>query len=273
MRTFLAFLKSRLFLYNLLAAVLLLSGAFYLFTERLEAYTHHGETLTVPDFSGLTLDQVKGLCEDKNLQYQVFDSVYYPSKGRHTVVEQTPVALSKVKNNRTIYLTINSARAPKVSLPDLQDASLRQARLILESKGLKVGELEYKPDPAQNAVLKMKVRGGEAQAGDMLRKGTKVDLVLGDGLKTEPTDVPDLMGRTLEDVRFLLRAYDLTLGRVQYADDIENRSTAVVYLQRPAPDADQKVGKGTAIDVYLTDPTDSLKAYQPPDSLVGDTVP
>ena len=61
------------------------------------------------------------------------------------VVEQTPSAGEKVKKNRTIFFTINAYAAEQVQMPNLVDYSLRNAKVILESYGLELGDLIYIP--------------------------------------------------------------------------------------------------------------------------------
>lgn len=270
------FLVSRVFWFNLLAALVLLAALFGYVNHRLDQYTHHGESLTVPDFTGLTLQQVKNLCEDKNLRYQVYDSVFYPDKSRHTVIEQKPKPRSKVKNNRTIYLTMNSADAPRVEVPDLIEGSRRQAELKLKSFDLKVGEYEYKPHPDENAVLAMKIDGEEVEPGTQVRKGTTIDLVLGDGLVGEKTRIDSsLVSGTisLEEARFILQANNLTLGDTYFDEGVDNRATAVVYRTEPSARSSPMVPKGTPVDLYLHEPyqqnqDDSLYA---PDTIPMDT--
>ena len=226
---------------------------FWWLNHRLDEYTHHGESLTVPDFSGLTLRQVENRCEDKNLRYQVYDSVYYPQKSRHTVVQQKPAPNSKVKNNRTIYLTVNSAEAPKVPLPDLIEGSRRQAELKLKSLGLKVGELEYVQHPDEGAVQAMKVNGKKVAPGRKFRKGTTVNLVVGDGLIGEKTTIPPSLSSgyiTFEEARFILQANNLTIGEV-YDEGVTNRATAVVYRTEPPAKDVSEVPKGTPVNLFL----------------------
>ena len=53
-----------------------------------------------------------------------------------TVVEQSPRPNTKVKTNRTVYLTVTAFTSKMVVLPRLTDMSERQARSALEGIGL-----------------------------------------------------------------------------------------------------------------------------------------
>ncbi|PSR04080.1 MAG: hypothetical protein BRD49_06095, partial [Bacteroidetes bacterium SW_10_40_5] len=174
----LKFLISKVFLINLLIALLIGFGLLWGFFQYLKVYTHHNESLSVPDLKGKKVAEAQEALNDKNMRIEISDSVYVPGKQPKTVIEQHPRPLSKVKRNRKIYLTLNTTNPPKVELPDLKDVSLRQALKILKTHDLKVGELKYVPGIAKNAVKRMKRDGEQIKAGKEVPKGTAVDLVL-----------------------------------------------------------------------------------------------
>jgi len=144
---FFRFLISRTFLINFVILAILLIVLFIILQTSIKRYTHHGESLTVPEFKGMTIEQVDEVCKNKELQYKITDSIFIPDVPYFTVIEQTPDALSKVKVNRTIYLTISSDKPPKVKLPNIIDVTLRQAVVMIQNAGLKIGELTYKVTP------------------------------------------------------------------------------------------------------------------------------
>jgi beta-lactam-binding protein with PASTA domain len=249
-------IKSKNFFVNIALMFLALIFMFILLTWFLQWYTHHGESLTVPDFKGRTVEEVKQICAEKDLRYEIKDSVFAPDKPKLSVVEQNPKPGSKVKRNRRIYILINADKAPKVALPDLKDVQLRQAERILESYGFKRGKIEYVPDIALNAVLKngMKVNGEVVDAGTLLDKGTIIDLVLGDGGQNQKVEVPDLIGKTMDGGLFILRGYALNLGSVIYDDNVTDSTKAIIYKQRPLPSNSSIISQGSAVDIWLKEP-------------------
>lgn len=247
------FIFSKVFLINLVIAIGVISGAIWGTFQGLNAYTNHGETITVPDMKGLTIEQVERLLDDKYLNYVVHDSTYVVDKLSGVVLEQDPAPKEKVKEKRKIYLTINANNPPKVDMPDLQDKSLRQAKMELASKGLKVGELTYEPDLAQNAVLKQKHNGQEIKPEDQIAKGSKVDLVLGDGLGDTEVDVPKLVGLTYEEARFNLIGNSLNVGAIELEENIKDTLSAYVVKQIPSYEGDNTLNLGESVDLYLSE--------------------
>ncbi|MGZ5242893.1 MAG: PASTA domain-containing protein [Bacteroidia bacterium] len=247
-------LKSKNFLLNIALIILAVIVMFVILTQFLKWYTHHGESLTVPDFKGRTVEEVERICEEKDLRFEIKDSVFAPDKPKLSVVEQNPKPGAKVKRNRRIYILINADKAPKVALPVLKDVQLRQAERILASYGFKLGSKSYRPDIALNAVLEMQVNGEPVEPGTLLDKGTIIDLVLGDGGQNIKIEVPDLRGNTLDEGMFIIRGNSLNLGAVIYDNDVTDSTNAIIYRQRPLPGSGTTISQGEAIDLWLKKP-------------------
>ena len=248
------FLKSRIFLYNIHGIIAAYFIVFWLTTSLLNSYTRHGETITVPDIRGLSIEKAKQILSERNLDFAVADSSFSDKKPKLAVLDQSPMPNEKVKEGRTIYLTLNSVIPPQVKMPDLTDNSLKQAQMVLENVGLRVGQLIYKPDLAQNVVLDWMNKGKKIPVGQNIKKGSTIDLILGDGLGNTEVDVPELIGHSLREVRFILDASSLNLGAVIADNTVRGDSLdAVVYKQMPSPDdVDNKLNLGEAVDVYIT---------------------
>ena len=261
---FLQFLVSKAFLKNLLiaalAAVLLISGTFIW----LKIYTRHGQTITVPDLSGLTEEEVQIIIDSKSLRYEIIDSIFNRDLPRGTIAKQNPLPGSKVKENRRLYLTMNAVNPEKVTMPAVTGVSLRQARAILETYGLNLGKISYKPDIAVNVVLEQRYDDSVAEPGMIIEKGSEINLVLGKGLSNETTAVPDLKGFNLFLAKeFLVDRY-LNIGAIIYDNTIENQedsTLAFVWKQRPEFEEGNILQLGENVDVWLT--VDSTKLPQP----------
>ena len=142
----------------------------------------------MPDFSGKTMDNLDDFAADNKLKYIIIDSVYDFKKPKGTVISQEPYVGAKVKEYRTIYLTVVAKTQEQVSVPDLIDLSLRQALSILETYGLKPGRIDYTHSEFKNAVLQQRYRGRAINSEMTVKLGSAIDLVLGDGIKGSNDD-------------------------------------------------------------------------------------
>jgi len=245
------FLQSRIFLLNVILAAVIMVSVFGFTYRWLNKYTNHGQSIEVPELKGLNTEQVNILLERLHLRYAIVDSIYQLEKMPGIILEQDPAPKAKVKENRTIYLTINSSVPPKVKMPDLTDVSLRQAEALLQTFGLKTGTLTYKHDLARNAVLETRYHGKPIKPGTSVSKGSVIDLVVGDGIGSEQVSVPDLIGLTKAEASAALNEVNLSAGAVIYDENIKDSLSAVVYKQFPLPSDSFLLKQGESVDIYL----------------------
>jgi len=98
-------------------------------------------------------------------------------------------------------------------------------------------------------VLKQQVNGQEIAPGAPVAKGTKVDLVVGDGQGNQEFDVPNLVNMPEDEARTLIAGQGLQVGEVfkQPAEDGQTPGTVVRQRPVPAPGVTIRMGKLVAI--------------------------
>ena len=177
-----AYLTGRVFFVQVLIAIAILFLLAYLAMHWLTFSTDHGNEIVVPDLSRMNELQVEEKLDDLDLDYVLLDSVDYKSNyPKHTVVEQDPVPGSKVKEDRKIYIKINSSGFTTVRIPNLIEKTYRQAVPTLKSLGLEEGKISYRPYLGKDMVLEMRYNSKKLNPGDKVFKSSKIDLILGDG--------------------------------------------------------------------------------------------
>lgn len=225
----------------------------------LKRFTQHGITVKVPELAGKTPKELKDLEATLDLEFIINDSVYVFDQKKGTVIDQNPSAGSEVKQNRKVYVTINAFKPPTIKMPKLIDFSLRQATAVLETYGLVVGNLKYEPDFAKDAVLKQLYHGREIKPGEAVMQESKIDLVLGDGLKGEKVNLPDVIGLSRKEAVNKIAENSLSIGSEVYDKSVEDTSKAIVYRQFPQYSSDTKVNLGRAIDLFYTQDVSKIK--------------
>lgn len=252
MSSFIAYLKTKSFRNTILAALGTVFGILLIAFFSLRFYTKHGEGMNVPDLKGRSIEQAVSTLEDLGLRYEL-DSVYIMDKPPGMVIEQNPNPGTFVKENRTIYLTVNTSKAPNVNFPDVEFKTFREARAIIEGFGLKLGDTSYKADVSLDVVLLARFGGTEIKKGESLPRGSRIDFVLGDGRGSEEVEIPDLVGLTEDEARFSLKGSNLVMGSVVYEGKVTDSANAVIIRQTPfAIDTLTKVKIGTPIHVVLS---------------------
>jgi beta-lactam-binding protein with PASTA domain len=121
------FIFSKVFVKNLGLAVLLIVGFLMVLLIWLNFFTRHGQSRSVPNFYGLTMEETAKVAKKSKMKYTIIDSVYTTLVPRGCIADQSPQAGIKVKKWRNIALTINAFRPEMVAMPDLIDLPKRQA--------------------------------------------------------------------------------------------------------------------------------------------------
>jgi len=256
------FFTSRVFLIQLALAFLLILAIVIIILQQLKSYTHHGESFPVPNFIGLTVDELEAVTPD-NIKFEIIDSMHVNHAKPGAVVEQVPEAGFKVKRNRIVFLTINSTMPETVVLPKLTDISFRQALGLIENCGLITGEITYEPSEYNNLVLKVEQNGIELVQGEIITKGSSVDMVIGNNSGVQETPLHDLTGMSYNEAKEFLSSYKLNTGTLIWDATIitpEDTLSALVWKQYPGKNI-RLVSLGTSVDLWLT--LDSLKIEQP----------
>lgn len=221
----------------------------------LRIYTRHNQEQPTPSLLGMAVEEAAEVIADNNLSIEIADSVYIFNKKPGSVISQNPEPGTMVKKNRRVFVTINAKNPIKIEIPNIVGYTLRQAKAILEQEGFEVGTLYFRPDLGLNNVLEQRFEGKTAEPGTRIPKGSKIDLVLGQGMQGERTGIPLLIGLKLNDAVSRIIEASLNVGRIRYDETIITHNDSLdarVYSQYPAYMENATLGFGTRVDIWLT---------------------
>ena len=243
----LSFLKQKKFYINLLAIILLSFFILWLSIKLLNVYTRHGKVHELPDFTGMTTEEIEH-SYGKDYHFILIDSVYSKTEAPGTIVQQDPLPKSKVKYGRNVYYIIVAKMPEKTRMPNLNNLSLRQALVLLESNGLQVESLKYVDHFARNAICEQRFENSIIKPGTEINKGSKIMLYVGLGPDKKKTSLPSLYGVSAEEVQHILNMAGLNLGNEVY-DDHDSTQHMKVYRMEP-PYSKGSVNPGTFVNVW-----------------------
>ena len=167
----------------IVAVVLIVFGVM----KWLDVYTRHGEAVVVPDVKGMTVDEASKMFRNHGLVCVVSDSNYVKNMAAGIVLDVNPGIGQKVKEGRTIYLTINTLSIPLRAVPDVADnSSLRQAQAKVLAAGFKLTEIQLM-NGEKDWVYGIKYQGRSLNAGDKVPLGAALTLMVGNG-ENEPLE-------------------------------------------------------------------------------------
>lgn len=185
--------------------LIIIVGCFLLWisTFVLDLWTRHGHNVVVPDVKGLHYDKAYELLTEQDFEVVLQDSVYEKGVAPGTVIDQNPKDSVEVKPGRTIYLTINAFYPRTVSLPALNDISVRQARTILEGLGVKNIIIKEVPSEYHDLVFAALYKGKRLKPGERVPLTAQITLEVGVALDFESMRVDTLNiadGAPVQDV-------------------------------------------------------------------------
>lgn len=151
----------------------------------INVYTHHGETITIPDVRRHSFEDAKKVLEEMGLVVVVSDTGYVKALPPGTVLEQRPLGGCVVKSGRMVYITVNADATPTLSLPDIIDnCSYREAKARLTTMGFKLAAPQYVPGE-RDWVYGVKCRGRNLATGDKVSIEDVLVILVGSGLRDE----------------------------------------------------------------------------------------
>jgi eukaryotic-like serine/threonine-protein kinase len=252
------FLTSKIFLINFGKILVLVLGFLALTFWWLTCYTKHGLSTTVPNLVGLRTEEAKRKAESMGFDVSVSDSIPVMDGKRPDVVDkQNPSPNYRVKEGRTIYLTVTRSTADMVVLPDMfkpgydyYDYYIKHLAVI----GVSPRIIDKRADArlTENTILdilvdNVSVRDRISQ-GVKVPRGCTVDFIVST-TETDETDMPNLVGLPFEGIETVLQGSSLVLGDVQRDASVTDDANAIVASQ--SPEVGTKIAKNTAVKILI----------------------
>lgn len=149
----------------------------------LDIYTHHGESIAIPKLVHKDYAAAKELLDRVGLEIEVVDTGYVKHLPAGMVLEQSPEAGERVKSGHKVYVTINAAESPTITLPDVIDnSSLREAMAKLTAMGFKLTPPQFVPGE-KDWVYGITVNGRHVVYGDKIPVDAQITIQAGNGMR------------------------------------------------------------------------------------------
>ena len=158
---------SRYLWLNILAMILLVVVIALGAHITLNIYTHHGESISVPDVRRQSLESAQRSLENRGFIVEVNDTGYVKNLPSGVILEQMPAAGTRMKSGRVVYLTINNS-------------SLREAQARLTAIGFRLTAPKYVPGE-KDWVYGIQAGGRSYVTGQRIPVDTPVTIVVGNG--------------------------------------------------------------------------------------------
>ncbi|MDJ0783758.1 MAG: PASTA domain-containing protein [Desulfosarcinaceae bacterium] len=200
--------------------------------------------VVIPDLRGKHVVYALERLTDLGLNTKVKGSSYNHDIPKHHVILQNPEPGAEVKSGRDVNLSLS--RGPdSIQLPNVIGLSLQQARVIVESNDLKVGNLTYSH---HRRIPRQHLIGQYPPAGTQTATQQAVDLLVSLGPRPKGLKVPDLSGVDLDEAARLLDRYGLSVAQVGTRHQPGHRANVVISQ---SPPQGQRLASGEAVSLVL----------------------
>jgi beta-lactam-binding protein with PASTA domain len=242
--SFSAYLRTREFRYTLIAVLLFLSIFLLVTFLWLRAYTHHGQELELPDYTGYQYEDAVRDAKRKKFRMSISDSLHILGKPGGEILKQNPAPHSLVKQQRMIYVTITKRSPDKIlsgRLPEMYGKNYERKRKELEEHfQIKSRVLEKRYDPAEEGqILEVQYKGktimdNRGRDNDVyIEKGDILDFIISEKTGGRVA-VPNLICKTYEEAQFLLENLGLIIGEIKKEGQINDLNLSFIIAQDPA---------------------------------------
>src|SRR5487761_55033 len=153
-----------------------------------------GREIVTPDVISVALAQAQVQLQHRGLHIRVEDRVY-SNLPEDSIVRQSPAAGTQLKLGEWVHVVV-SLGPQKVTIPQLDDRSLRAAQIELLSEGLQTGEVSsaYLPEFPADIVLQQ-----DPPAGSTNASSPHVDMLVSLGAHPPAYVMPGFEGQPLAE--------------------------------------------------------------------------
>jgi len=175
-------------------------------------YVRHGQGNYMVNVKGKQLEYALDILSSEGHRGLVSDTMFSAAFNPGIVIDQYPSTNMKVKEGRTVRLTIANAER-SVMVPDLIGRSERSAELDISQVGLEIDTVykEYNSDVPVGNVTWQYPKGG-----DMLSRGMGVHLTISLGVPPNFFQAPNIFGLSKKKAIVEIEKSGFSLGKVYY---------------------------------------------------------
>ena len=201
-------------------------------------YVRHGEGSYMVNVKDKPIDYAVDILASEGHKGLVSDTLFSSSFKPGTVIDQYPSPNMRVKEGRTVRLTIAHSER-MVLVPDLIGRSERSAEIDIRQAGLEIDTVykEYNSDVPFGNVTWQYPKGG-----DLLSKGMGIHLTISLGVPPNFFQAPNVFGLSKKKAINELEKAGFSLGKIYYRQNEDLIPYTVL---------DQSVKPGTVLE----DPT------------------
>lgn len=212
----------------ILSVLALIGGFLIINVVLMPSLTRQGAEVHVPELFGRSEVEAERVLAVEGLKLSKISEQWSPDVPRGFVISQDPSAGGVVKRGRRISVIV-SLGAQGTGVPMLDGVTARQAQLLLEGAGLRVGRIArvYTDQLSKDLVV-----ASDPPGETLVEQGTVVHLLVSLGPRPQSYLLPDFAGRSVAEAARGLREGGFA---VTVREGGPRRKSGLVSAQEPPP--------------------------------------
>lgn len=231
-------------LFRMALMLFILASVAFLSALTAMRYAIQGREVAMPDLVGTGAAQARQILRGRSVGMKVEDRIYsqFPVD---TVVRQSPPPAMRVKIGQDAHVVL-SLGPRKVTIPELQQRSLRAAQVELLRSGMQLGEVSsaYLPGTAPDTVMQQYPAPGTTDV-----TSPHVNLLVALGPRPPAYVMPELLGLPLGEAESRLAAAGLKVSKITVSPAAGAADVAHGAVIGQTPARGQRVDVGTTIEL------------------------
>lgn len=175
-------------------------------------YTKHGKEFELPDVTDLPIEEAVNILDEAGFSPIIQDSVYDEQFLQNNVIQQNPLAYSRVKKGRRVYLVVSIGEKPR-HVPKLIGLTPQDAEFRLKEQELILNRVIYEFSDFYHRGV---VMNQSAPEGEIVKKNQRINITVSLGPAPTSMEIPNLIGKSLESAEKELDVIGVLIGRIKY---------------------------------------------------------
>jgi eukaryotic-like serine/threonine-protein kinase len=239
-------LRERLqWIFRMAVLLFILSSVAFLSALTAMRFAVQGREVAMPDIVGKGAVPAQQILHGRGVGMKVEDRIF-SNLPLDTIVRQSPPPNVRVKTGQSAHVVL-SLGPQKVTIPRLQDRSLRAAQVELLRGGMQLGEVSsaYLPGDGADTVTEQDPAPGNTEV-----TGPHVDLLVSLGPRPAAYVMPELTGLPIGEAQSKLGSAGLRLSKLT-PEPASDSAAGTVVGQTPA--RGQRVDSSSTIELQVAE--------------------
>lgn len=203
-----------------------------------------GDEITMPSVIDIKEESAIKMLQERGLSVTIKNREYNPQIIEGNVISQSISPQTKIKKDTVVELTISKG-SELVTVPNVVGFDIDNIKKLLADYGLEISEKTYEEsDTKKDLIIKQL-----PQAGEKVKKGSQINLVISSGRPEKKVVVPNVENQDQAVAISTINSSGLTLGKItkKHSNDVK-KNAVISQSLKPG----EEVKSGTAIDIVIS---------------------